>query len=630
MSIQLGNALITLTVSSDGMSVNIEDRRRGVMWHLDAGTCGYRTTPFTGPQDNDQLIPFGAGVADQAAEGRIRVVTPVEGGVVERWWTLLPDGVEVQTMVRSAAVMRVIHPGHFMTGNDDLELLVPRNQGLLVRNVGAPFRFHEAKAMLDMSGALSGQGGLLITQETAKECWIIWEKDDAGIRVFHEMAPGSVEGWYPRISRIYPTGHSVTAVAKRHRRRLIERGAFTGWDEKTARKPILDKLFGSLIAFIGYNQGRTTDYVDSARRLRDAGFESVLYYPVRFMATNLGFQMGGDHPILLSDAEIADMQACGGLVAPWGWTYESLDDGTEAIQRAFRTDAAGQPIANWRIEQQTWYKNCTPYQAEVARRQFAGSMKAMDWIHYDVNAVRGGEACFNRAHDLHPGTATALSARDDERFAGELLGPAVNGNRIVSSEGFHEYLTRFYDIGSNKYLPVWGLSASCIPVPLTDLVFHDSMVHNHWELHSYNATPHFGGLSPDGGLQMGAGLPEKKAALDALYGAPPLVFPFGRQYAWIDISTRKTFSFEIHLADDEVQRALAAALPVTRLHRRIGRSELISFESLSDDYALQTTTFADGTRVFANISDQTRETPDGSCLEPDSWIADPPLPSPAG
>jgi hypothetical protein len=49
--------------------------------------------------------------------------------------------------------------------------------------------------------------------------------------------------------------------------------------------------------------------------------------------------------------------------------------------------------------------------------------------------------------------------------------------------------------------------------------------------------------------------------------------------------------------DAAVQEALIAALPVARLHRRIGKLELLSHAFLSEDGAAQATIFADGTYV---------------------------------
>lgn len=73
--------------------------------------------------------------------------------------------------------------------------------------------------------------------------------------------------------------------------------------------------------------------------------------------------------------------------------------------------------------------------------------------------------------------------------------------------------------------------------------------------------------------------------------------------------------------DAAVQEALAAALPVTRLHRRIGKLELLSHEFLSEDGALQTTTFADSTRVTVNFADEPRIVDGIGLVGPKRWVS---------
>jgi hypothetical protein len=41
---------------------------------------------------------------------------------------------------------------------------------------------------------------------------------------------------------------------------------------------------------------------------------------------------------------------------------------------------------------------------------------------------------------------------------------------------------------------------------------------------------------------------------------------------------------------------------VAKLHRRIGKQEMVHFEILSEDGTVQETAFADGTRIVANFS----------------------------
>jgi hypothetical protein len=351
--------------------------------------------------------------------------------------------------------------------------------------------------------------------------------------------------------------------------------------------------------------------------LRAHGFDTVLYYPTRLWQYSLDFTMGGDDPIWLSDTDIEWLKEIpGALLSPWGWCYEGLDDRSERMRGMFRHDERGAAIPHWRIDDKTWYVTCTPYQVAEVKRRYETDMRDMDWIHYDVGAMSLGLPCLNAGHELH--ACRPMGRREDMDWTRTLLGPGTNGNRIVSAEGFVDRYATSYDIGSTKILPAWG-DSPFVPVPLTMLVFHDSTVHDWWELHNYNENRGFGIARHRMGVT-GSGSPEKKAAMDALYGCPPNLFPFGRQYAWADWETRRTFSFSVAPEDESVQRAIRAALPVTRLHRRVGRCELVSFGFVTPDFSVQTTAFSDGTRVVANVSDEDRDTSEFGHVRANSWL----------
>ena len=78
----------------------------------------------------------------------------------------------------------------------------------------------------------------------------------------------------------------------------------------------------------------------------------------------------------------------------------------------------------------------------------------------------------------------------------------------------------------------------------------------------------------------------------------------------------------IIITDPKVKEALASALPVANLHRRIGRLDCIAHEVLSADGAVQATVFADGTRVVANYAGEPREVKGGKPLAAVSWNAE--------
>jgi hypothetical protein len=125
------------------------------------------------------------------------------------------------------------------------------------------------------------------------------------------------------------------------------------------------------------------------------------------------------------------------------------------------------------------------------------------------------------------------------------------------------------------------------------------MIHAWWEGHAYN--DHNFGDTIGNTRQYGGGRPRIMAAMDALYGSMPLIFPFGAQYAWVNRNTKETFLYKMRLEDPETQYVINLAKPVAQLHARIGMLEMTDFEILSNDGFVQKTTFSDGTSVYANF-----------------------------
>jgi hypothetical protein len=599
--LELATKSVSVAMAEDGSSVVLTDRVRHCAWRLDTARAGYRL------KDN-AVRPLREGKARRLGDG-IELTFPVAGGEVRYNYSLAGDCAEVSVSCTDPDVQHVSLPVY---------------QGLLLRGTGEDWEMslsHGGHLSFSMAmGAVIGEKGALVVAHESPSNWRAVFGRAGGLPTLQfEHGPCPVDGWVDATVRLSPTAPDLTAACKRYRARLKERGLFVGWQEKIARKPIVRDLFGALMAFIGYNATPEIDYAACARRLRERGFESVFYYPVRMCNYSLDFKMGGDDPIWLPDEQVAAIKAVPGAhVGPWGWVIEGLDDGSEAMRSIYRLGPEGKPIPNWRIEQQQWYLICTPYQVEHIKRRLAGDLRAMDWIHFDVSAMWPGRTCFSTEHALHDNRP--LGRVEDMEWARRLFSRQTVGNRVVSSEGFADHYATQYDVGSTKMMPPAVWDADCVPVPMTMLVLHDSCIQDWWEVHNYNAHGGFplSGL-PHGIGSTGCGRPELKAAIDALYGLPPNLFPFGKQYRWTNFEKRETASYLVRLKDEATQAALRAALPVSRLHKRIGMCELVSFEFISEDRAVQATTFSDGTRIVANLSEREAEAPGVGRLKAHSW-----------
>lgn len=620
------NGRLSLEANEDASGLVVTDRQRRCRWRLDAAHQGCRMEGA-----RKEFLPLAAGKAERQGEAIVTTYSLPEGQA-RYTWTLAEDHVQVTLQSDAKAVEFIAMPGAFFPEEGPHEVAIPVYQGLLLRSEGSNWEMVRGHAghsnfSMAMGAAIQPAGALLVTHECPANWHVAFGRCDAGSFFRFEQWRCPVDGWAGAEVRLYPVPADLTAICKRYRQRVKERGEFVSWREKIEAKPIVKELFGAMMAFVGYNRSRETDYAACARELRAAGFGSVFYYPLRMCQYSLGFKMGGDDPIWLDDAAMDAMRAVPGAhLAPWGWCVEGLDDGSAglaaggpmAIRDLFVHDQAGQPVPNWTIDQFQWYLACTPYQIEHMKGRFATDMKAMEWVHYDVSANWGGLNCFHKGHALHGNEPLGRIA--DIGWVRRLFSPETVGNRVVSSEGFGDHFAAWYDVGSTKLMPMTGERPFATPVPMTMLVFHDSCIQDWWEVHNYNAHPGFPiEALPHGIGRVGSGLPRLKAAIDALMGCPPNLFPFGRQYSWSNFAKRESYSYEVHLEDPPVREAVAAALPVARLHGRIGPCELVSFEILSEDRLVQSTTFSDGTRVVANLSDREQDAGPFGLLPAHSW-----------
>ena len=541
------------------------------------------------------------------------------GSEIEYIYSLLPGGFEARLIAGTCGGYETVSlPGSFTPKAGPKKILLPIMQGMLWDGSGENVRgicssgSHHGFSM-QMYGLLAKNCGLVCAADESVDSRWRYEKDPSGFRAF-TLAVSSLGAMdYDRAVRFYFTEPTVTAIAKRYRRHVMEAGRFISWDEKLETRPRLDRLFGALMCYVGYQQD-DVDYATQLKKLRGMGFERALVYPVRFNAYDVDFIMGGLPPIDIPDGEINKIKDLGYDAAPWSWLNEAIEG--KNPEEFFKINSNGEKIFGWRIDDNRWYKVCSAEIERRAREAAAGAFKIMTWDHYDVVACASVGECYGTAHEAHRGRA--LSRREDLKILRDaLLAGRGDGSRAVSSECFNDLFSLEYDLGSVKAWPQYG-PWPFKPVPLTGLVYHDSIIHSWWEVHNYNSPYHNRAVGP-GLYEYGGGRADLMSAADALYGCPPDVFPFGAQYGWTGRGAQ-TYTYRFRLEDECVRYALKKALPVAELHKRIGKLEMVGFEFLSDDYALQRTTFSDGTSVTANFSEMTfTDVPDIGTLTPRRW-----------
>jgi hypothetical protein len=619
--ITIANSAIALSCHEDASGLVLEDRQRSKRWQLDYASLIYELEPFHRrepiPSIAGALIPLRAAMADggiaihfRAGNDEVRYLYRLSASAVEV--TLPADGL--------AAVRGISLPGQFLPQAGAPHYLLPIMQGMLWKGAGPSFRWQLADGghggfAMPFVGYLGENAGLLIETVTRDDATLAVSKSaDRNEAQFVQVSSlGAMR--YDRVARIVPTDGTITAVAKAYRGAVMASGRFKSWEEKLAERPALERLFGSLMCFIGYCQD-DLDYAAELGKLKAYGFDRALVYPVRFDNYHQPLVMGGRDPIALSPDSVARIKALGYDVAPWSWLNEAMDDGTSQIDRMFRRDSAHNTRTSWSIDEQQWKAVCSSFMAPYKRAENAATMADMSWDHFDVVTCAANDECYALDHPGHLGRP--LSRGEDRANLQALLRAGQNGSRAVSSESFNDAYAADYDLGSVKAFPMfrhWPFW----PVPLTGLIYHDSMIHSHWEVHNYNFAA-FTRLGTEGMFEYGGGRPRLQAALDALMGTPPDVFPFGAQYQWTGRGAETSLT-KFRFEDPEVQFSLRLALPVARLHRDIGRLEMVDFAILSADGNVQRSTFADGTAVVANFGSDLRRDVEGvGSLPGGSWV----------
>ncbi|MCL1858567.1 MAG: hypothetical protein FWF92_04975 [Oscillospiraceae bacterium] len=519
-------------------------------------------------------------------------------------------------------IKSVTMPSAFSPSGNTKKYLFPIMQGMLWdtadKNFTSPFESYRGEAghhgfSMPMFAVLGDNGGLLYISETQDDChWVISRKSDGTTRCDNIQTDSIGTMRYDRIGRIYFTDPSITKAAKCYKARIIEKGRFITFKEKIEKYPSVRNLFGALMCYIGYCQD-DIDYVENFKKLKAYGFERALVYPVRFNTYTQDFKMGGVAPVNLSDSDIASIKELGYDVAPWSWINEAIDDGSEYINNIYRSNRDGDKNLTWQIDDFKYYNICTAFLEDFYLSQKKTRTKDMTWDHFDVVTCATNNECHAKNHAAH--INRVMTKTEDREYIRKLLLCARENTGAVSSESFNDAYSREYDIGSVK---AWAQYDSFMfkPIPLTMLVYHDSMIHSWWEVHNYNSKYFGANMFPF--YQYGGGRCELMAAMDALYGLPPDVFPFGAQYCWTG-NGKETMLYRFRFDDPETQHALKIALPVAKNHAKVGMLEMTDFEFLTDNYNLQRTVFDDGTVIYANFGLNTINHSDCGVLLPQSW-----------
>ena len=620
------NKEIELTVSKAADSVALVNRRTETRWVLDPETAladGSRADgvffgldPTRAREMSARAVAFErkSGAVERLGDRALIVMRKGPAGELAIRCELASDGLRITALSARSTVTSSSLPGAFRPeGVAALPIALPKNQGVWHKGTGGPFNFSFHREghggfTVPFFAAVAERDALLTIVEDEHDARIWFERTpDGRVCAAAVMDPSLGAMKYDRSVLLRFVDPDLTSICRSYREYVRDRGNLVTWEEKIAARPNVEKLFGALMCFIGYCQDADLDYAASFKRLKPMGFDRAFVYPLAMGNIVEGYLMGGRPPIDIRKhlGLLADL---GYLSAGWMWTEDVPADGPDVA-----LSAAGEPFGGWQIDRIKWVRACPVRQVAISNRIQDERMAGFTGHHFDVTASRDGIECF---HPDHP-----LDRRGDAAWRRKVLATGTRRGLVVSSEGFWGHAAPSYDIGSVKIaLPV---HENWYAVPMTALVYHDSMIHDWWEVDNYNNPHHRSqGNREKRYFPLGGGYARLQAAADALAGFPPNVMPFGSQYAFIEGAMSKgTELYRYNLDMPEVKEALEIALPVARLHGKVGKLPLVSHETLAADGSVQATTFADGTRVVANFSAEPREVPGLAPLPPASWKA---------
>ena len=630
--LKLENECLALRMNERGTDIVLVDMGRKQTWQLDESTRlvsrGLKkndndplSAEAAASVENDKVCTVGHGQANQLNGTTIESTHNTPCGTVTLRWVLEPDRLRVFAEADSqTGVDTLALPGTFRPGAEGGFLAaVPTGQGVLHTGKGPAFykplwaHGHQCGCNMDMFGQIAGCGGLLVIAETTPDALCHWEKTPTGdIRLMWVQQQTLGTLGYTRETVVFPAPADLTQICKLYRTYEIEHGRFKTWQEKISERPNLEKLFGSAMIFLGYIQDDELDYAENLRRLKAMGISKAVVCPLFFAdCVKPGIEAWGckwiDIRNLVPLLHELDYAASSWLYITDGPIGKGSDP-----HRDLRLDKDGKPCVVWQMDDQKWYAHSAAERLRWAEKFLDDELTGLDAMHYDCVT---NEPLHEDHNPAHPGDNRADLANRIEMF-----NAAADKGMIVSSEGFWGRLAQYYDLGNDKFAHILGGDEYCV-VPMTMLVYHDSAYNTWWEVDNYNNFKHRSqfGRGHTWRFPFGGGGGRLQAAIDALEGTPPDIFPFGKQYSFVPNDEVKIYMYKMRLEDPLVQEAIEMAKPVMALNERVGKLELVEHKLHRPDGAVQETVFADGTRVIANFANAELEAPDVGLLPPETW-----------
>lgn len=486
------------------------------------------------------------------------------------------------------------------------------NQGSLFRSDGHPWQGSQPgdHSAMRVHGFSTGAETLAAIVETPLDAVVTFADDGAATaRATVEFRPSLGVLGSPRSIRyrpVPPDGH--VAIAQAFRGYARANGLWRSWADRVAENPRLADLPGAFVAGAGYFRDDGADLIGAMSAMRAYGFErGYLFSPTmlqfaghleRFAPTNR-----------LLPGQLGALSDLGYVAAPF-LQVEEVDDTLPAELLA--EDEHGEPIKRWQINETIFH--------EIAKWRVPGLLPRLESLLHDVPAVHfdtltamslmehWGRRPYDRAGDV----AWRCAIAQHYRRQGKMIG----------SESMRDWGNAIQDLATGKtFTPFAAPDRRVRMVPLTDLVYHDSLIRTHWEHWAYDD------VRCVRSTWMRDWHPFAMELMDLLTCSPPVLFPEGMLYEFAlvqredadgdrydGIDWSHATLYRKRFTDPETQAVLPAALRVCQLHARHGTSRMLRHRFLDDSGLVQDSEFASGLHVMVNFADEPFSLPDGRHL----------------
>jgi len=572
---------LTVTVDPADATFHVTDKKAGRTWRQSA------------------ISSVPAVQTAEAVSDRITLRLRPAGGTLDLTVTLRLEGRELVVELRGDGELRspLKYPHPFLGEPGDY-LVIPMNEGISypVRDPSVPLHrliaYGGHGLCMAFFGATDGARGWMGILETPDDAAIRLNRADGKLLVSPEWdgQKGRL-GYARRLRYVFLDQGGHVAIAKRYRQYARQMGRLKTLEEKRRENPNVDLLLGAVNIWCWERNP-----VRLIETIRTAGIERILWShgqsPADLKRMNELGVLTSRYDIYQDVMNPEHFPRLRGVHADWP---------TKAWPDDLMRGADGRLVKGWEVEARDGSRIacgvlCDKRALDYARERIPSELATHPYRcrFIDTTTASPWRECYD---PRHPMTRT-----ESREWKMALLDYVSRDNRLVTgcetghdaAVPFLHYFEGMLSLGpyrvpdaGRRMQVIWTNVPEAVAkfqvghqyrLPLWELVYHDCVVAQwYWGDYS-NKLP---------------ALWDKRDLFNALYGTPPM------------------FMFDRRLWEQNQQRFVQSYRTTCPLARKVACAEMTDHRFLTQDRAVQQTTFANGVTVVANFGDHPHRMADG-------------------